>query len=140
MKGHQKAAKRGHGFTLIELIIVVIVIGILATVAVPQYLKAVERAKGGKARHALGVIAQAEKMYRADNDTYITAAAAGLNAAMGSYVEMADIDGDGDWACGAAMGGGGATFIATCTRSAGPNIGENITLTESGAWAGSFTP
>ncbi len=129
-----------QGFTLIELIIVVIVIGILATVAVPQYLKAVERAKGGKARHALGVIAQAEKMYRAENDTYIAAAAGGLNAAMGSFVEMADIDGDNDWACivGAATA---STFTATCTRAAGtPNAGETITLNESGTWGGTFTP
>lgn len=139
MKSRHAAKK---GFTLIELIIVVIVIGILATVAVPQYLRAVERAKGGKARHALGVIAQAEKMYRADNDTYIVAAAGGLDAALGTYVEMADIDTDstgGDWSCvvGAATS---STFTATCTRRAGPNVGETIAIDELGAWANGFTP
>ncbi len=139
MKSNRAATK---GFTLIELIIVVIVIGILATVAVPQYLKAVERAKGGKARHALGVIAQAEKMYRADNDAYVDAAKAALNnaAGLGAYVEMADISGDGDWDC-AVTGASATAFLATCTRAAGtPNAGETITLNQDGTWGGNFTP
>ncbi|MDD5238810.1 MAG: prepilin-type N-terminal cleavage/methylation domain-containing protein, partial [Candidatus Omnitrophica bacterium] len=42
-----KEDKMKKGFTLIELIIVVIVIGVLATLAVPQYLKAVERSQIG---------------------------------------------------------------------------------------------
>ena len=58
------------GFTLLELLIVVIVIGILAGVAIPQYLKVVERGKVAKAKNNLALIAQAEKMYRTEHTSY----------------------------------------------------------------------
>lgn len=127
------------GFTLIELLIVVIIIGILATFAIPQYLKAVERAKGGKARNALGIISHAEKMYRAENDTYVNVADGSFDATLGSYVELAQIDSDTDW--NYAVSGASATvFTTTATRIAGANSGETITVTQAGVWGGTFSP
>jgi len=57
-------------FTLVELLIVIIIIGILATMAVPQYNKMVEKAKWSEAVSVLGSIKQAVEIYIAENSSY----------------------------------------------------------------------
>ena len=131
------------GFTLVELIVVVIIIGILATIAVPQYMKAVERSRGGKARSALTQIAKAEKMYAAENNGLYRAETDAVLATgfLNNYVEMTDIGNpaDVDWTYATTTAAG--TFTATATKAAGlPNAGETITLDQAGTWGGTFIP
>ena len=52
-----------RAFTLIELLVVVLIIAILAAVALPQYHKAVDRAKYKQAMLAAREIMEAERLY-----------------------------------------------------------------------------
>ena len=65
--------KNQGGFTLVELMIVVIIVGILAAVAIPMYQGATERAKASEAVAALGTIRGALRVYYAEHGTYVNA-------------------------------------------------------------------
>ncbi len=59
-----------RAFTLIELLIVVAIIGILAAIAVPNFLNAQTRAKVSRVHADLRALGNSIEMYRIDNNTY----------------------------------------------------------------------
>ena len=78
------------GFTLIELMIVVAVIGVLATIAYPSYTEYVIRSKRADAKAALLAVQMAQEKYRANNTTYGTLAQIGLsNTSSDGYYTIA---------------------------------------------------
>jgi len=58
------------GFTLIELMIVVAIIGVLAAIAIPNFIKFQARSKQSEAKANLKAIFTAQKAYFAENDKY----------------------------------------------------------------------
>ena len=59
-----------QSFTLIELLIVVSIIGILAAIAIPNFLNAQVRAKVARCKSDLRSLATASDMYKLDNNAY----------------------------------------------------------------------
>ncbi len=63
--------KNQKGFTLIELMIVVAIIGILAAIAIPNFMRYQARARQSEARMSLGAIGTNAAAWRAESGTYV---------------------------------------------------------------------
>ena len=61
-----------EGFTLVEILIVVVIIGILATVAIPTYFKYVERGYASDAKVQIKNILQNAELYRQETGQWPT--------------------------------------------------------------------
>jgi prepilin-type N-terminal cleavage/methylation domain-containing protein len=64
-------AKRGQkAFTLVELAIVIVIVGVLASFGVPRFRDAVERSKAGESLNYLSAVRAAQERYHAREGTY----------------------------------------------------------------------
>ena len=70
-----RAAASGsrNGFTLIEVMVVIVILGVLAALVVPRVLSRPDEARAVAAKQDIATIAQALKLYRLDNQRYPTA-------------------------------------------------------------------
>lgn len=64
------ASRREHGFTLIEIMIVVVIIGILVGLLAPRIMDRPDQARVVAARNDIQAILGALKLYRLDNGSY----------------------------------------------------------------------
>lgn len=75
MSFSRPAAQRGmrqRGFTLIEIMVVVVIMGILAALVVPKLMGRADDARIQAARSDIATIMQAMKLYKLDNNRYPT--------------------------------------------------------------------
>lgn len=74
MKTSTVSVVRRRGFTLVELVIVVLVLGIITAVAAPKMFDTANDARESASRQSLSVLRNAIELYRAQNGSYPAAA------------------------------------------------------------------
>ena len=70
MKRAKKAARRAGGFTLVEMMVVIVIIGILATVLITQIAGKADRAKVEATKAIIKQVGDAVEMFKLDHNKY----------------------------------------------------------------------
>lgn len=86
--------QKQHGLTLIELVVVMLIIGILAAVAIPSYRNYVMRSQRSDAKDALLALATQQEKFYLQCNTYATGIAAAPDCAAGD-LQAADASKNG---------------------------------------------
>ncbi|MDP8252844.1 MAG: hypothetical protein P9X27_00370 [Candidatus Kaelpia aquatica] len=62
--------KKNNALTVLELIVVVVIVGLLAAITVPNFSKTLAKSREKLAKSNLQMILSAQKLYRASNDSF----------------------------------------------------------------------
>jgi len=121
------------GFTLVELIIVIIIVGILAAIGLTQYNKVIEKGRAAEARMMLGNLRSAEIANFNELGVYATVA----NLSVGAPAACATTH-YFRYTCAAGTGTCTATRCITGGKPPDGTVAWTKTLTVAGVWGGTL--
>jgi len=129
--------KSRKGFTLIELMVVILIVGILASVAIPMLRGRIDAAKWSEGKAMMGSVATAIRAYHAEKGplgvapTILGVSNTGLGFAAGDLTGTYFVDADFSFSVTAMDP---LTFTVTCTPSATTLNPASYQLNQAGTW------
>ncbi len=108
-----------RGFTLLELLVSLVVLGTVGAIAIPNYHSSIEKARVNEAKINLTAIYAAEKLYKSKNGVYWgpgSTSVAAINSNLNLDLSVMD------YAEGILVSGNAAGFQAYLKRTGGPTM------------------
>lgn len=135
---------RRKGVTLLELLMVVVIIGILGAVAIPQYVRLAERARQVEARDILTAIRSSEARFMGQRNTYAALTDLDFDSSGTAMMGALRYFSEPTIACTTGVLGTSCTaFTLSMIRNgsefstlSGCATSYTVTLTSNGAWTG----
>jgi len=112
-----------QGFTLLEMLVVVIIVGVLAGIGLPNYMRMKEHTYGQEAKANLKLISAAEKIYKLENSAYYYS---GSTVSLNDNLKLALPTSNSIWSYNVVNASG--NFTATATRVSGSWSGCQFTI------------
>ena len=113
--------RKEKGFTLVELLVVVAIIGILAAIAIPQFSQYRVKAYNSTAKSDLRNLVSAEEAYYADHQAYVTdtgAGSLGVTASSNVTLHATAASGGGTWTGSSVHSKGDQTYTYSSASGA----------------------
>ena len=123
----QQTISQQKGFTLIELMIVIVIVGILASIALPAYQDSIRSSKRADGKGMVMNAANAMERYFTSNSSY-TGAVAGSSG----IPDQSPATGTANYTIAVAITGGGSSYTLTATAVNGMAGDGDLTLDSAG--------